>query len=177
MIAAVLDTNVLVSAFPARGGVPATLIDAWRQGAYHLVVSEPILEELAETWRDPYWLARFSPTEGAEAIALLRAAAIVVPLTVAVTGVATHPEDDLILATAVASEASFLVTGDRKLRGSAPFRASPSSPRASFWRGWSARLCRERTRAEHTISRSSRGPRPPQSVSSTGLWEHQPIAS
>ncbi len=54
MIVAVLDTNVLVSGFPARGGVPATLIAAWRQGAYTLVVSEPILEELAETWQDPY---------------------------------------------------------------------------------------------------------------------------
>ena len=38
------------------------------------------------------------------------------PLTVEVTEVATHPEDDLILATAVASGAHYLVTGDRKLR-------------------------------------------------------------
>ena len=29
---------------------------------------------------------------------------------------ATHPEDDLILATAVAGNAAYLVTGDRKLR-------------------------------------------------------------
>jgi putative PIN family toxin of toxin-antitoxin system len=116
VIVAVLDTNVLVSAFPAHGTVPATLIDAWRQGAYHLVVSEHILEELAETWRDSYWRTRFSPTESAAAIALLRTAAIVTSLTVEVSGVATHPEDDLILATALAGEATYLVTGDRKLR-------------------------------------------------------------
>src|SRR5215210_3357313 len=61
VIVAVLDTNVLVAGFPARSGVPATLIDAWRQGTYQLVVSEQILEELAETWRDPYWQALFSP--------------------------------------------------------------------------------------------------------------------
>jgi predicted nucleic acid-binding protein len=61
VIVAVLDTNVLVSGFPGRVGAPAMLIDAWRQGAYRLVVSEHILEELAETWRDPYWQARFSP--------------------------------------------------------------------------------------------------------------------
>lgn len=116
MIVAVLDTNVLVSAFPAHGTVPAILIDAWRQGAFHLVISEHILEELSETWRDPYWNARFSSTDGAEAISLLRSAAIVTALTVTVSGVATHPEDDLILATAVASKANYLVTGDRKLR-------------------------------------------------------------
>ncbi len=116
MIVAVLDTNVLVSAFPAHGTVPAMLIDAWREGAFHLVISEHILEELTATWADPYWQARFSPTDSNAAIALLRSDAIVTTLTVEVVGVATHPEDDLILATAVAGNAAYLVTGDRKLR-------------------------------------------------------------
>lgn len=53
---------------------------------------------------------------------MLRSEAIVTPLTLTVTGVATHPEDDLILATAVAGGASFLVTGDRKLRAVETFR-------------------------------------------------------
>lgn len=122
MIVAVLDTNVLVSAFPAHGTVPALLIDAWREGIYHLVVSEHILAELTETWRDPYWRARFSSNESVEVIALLRGAAIVTALTVEVSGVATHPEDDLILATAVASNADYLVTGDRKLRAVGAFQ-------------------------------------------------------
>lgn len=122
MIVAVLDTNVLVSGFPARRGVPATLIDFWRQGSYHLVVSEAILSELAETWGAPYWQARYSPAEAADAIALLRADAIVAPLTVQITGVATHPEDDLILATAVSSGAAYLVTGDRRLRAAGAFQ-------------------------------------------------------
>jgi putative PIN family toxin of toxin-antitoxin system len=122
VIIAVLDTNVLVSAFPAHGTVPALLIDAWRQGAYHLVVSEHILEELAETWRDPYWQARFSPSASTAAIALLRSTAIMTALTVKVAGVATHPEDDLILATAVAGAAAYLVTGDRKLRAVGTFQ-------------------------------------------------------
>jgi putative PIN family toxin of toxin-antitoxin system len=116
VIVAVLDTSVLVSAFPAQGTVPAMLIDAWRQGTYQLVVSEHILEELAETWRDPYWQARFSPTESAAALTLLRTTGILTPITVEVRGVASHPEDDLILATAVAGGALYLVTGDRKLR-------------------------------------------------------------
>jgi putative PIN family toxin of toxin-antitoxin system len=122
VIVAVLDTKVLVSGFPTRTGVPATLIDLWRAEAYRLAVSAPRLAELAEAWRDPYWAARFSPAERAEALALLRSAAIVTPLTVEVTGVATHPEDDLILATAVASRATYLVTGDRKLRAIGAFR-------------------------------------------------------
>ena len=122
MIVAVLDTNVLISGFPRPGSVPAILIDAWRQGAYRPVVSVPIFAELAETWRDPYWQARFSSAESAAAIALLRAEGTVTPLTVGITGRATHPEDDLILATAVSGEASYLVTGDRKLRAVGVFQ-------------------------------------------------------
>jgi predicted nucleic acid-binding protein len=49
-------------------------------------------------------------------------AAVVAPLTVDVTGVATLPLDDFILATAVASGVSYLVTGDRKLRAIADFQ-------------------------------------------------------
>ncbi len=131
MIVAVLDTNVMVSGFPAPGGVPASLIDAWRQGAYRLVISEPILEELAETWRDPYWRSRFSADECADTLALLRTTAIVTPVTVEVRGVATHPEDDLILATAVAGNADYLVTGDRKLQAVGAYRGvAIVSPRA-----------------------------------------------
>jgi putative PIN family toxin of toxin-antitoxin system len=122
VIVAVLDTNVLVSAFPAQRGIPATLIAHWRQGHFELIVSEPILTELEEAWRYPYWLARFPPAESAEAIASLRALAIVAPLTVEVVGVATHPEDDLILATAASSGANYLVTGDRHLRAVGAFQ-------------------------------------------------------
>src|SRR5512143_3308876 len=37
-------------------------------------------------------------------------------MTTPVTGVATHPEDDPILATAVSARADYLVTGDQPLR-------------------------------------------------------------
>lgn len=67
---------------------------------------------------------------------LLRTKAIMVSLTTEVTGVATHPEDDLILATAVASGVASLVNGDRKLRALGTFRGvSLLSPR-----GFLARL-------------------------------------
>lgn len=36
-------------------------------------------------------------------------------MTAAVSGVATHPEDDLVLATALSGGAQFVVTGDYKL--------------------------------------------------------------
>ena len=36
-------------------------------------------------------------------------------ITTSVSGVATHPEDDLVLATAISGKADYLVTGDRQL--------------------------------------------------------------
>lgn len=49
-------------------------------------------------------------------IHLLRAKAERATTTVVVEGVATHPEDDLVLATAVAAKVRYLVTGDKKLQ-------------------------------------------------------------
>jgi uncharacterized protein len=45
-----------------------------------------------------------------------------IPLTVSVSGVATHPEDDMILATALSAQADYLVTGDRQLQALGEFR-------------------------------------------------------
>jgi len=42
------------------------------------------------------------------------------PITVTITGVATHPEDDLVLATALSAGADYLVTGDRRFRARVP---------------------------------------------------------
>jgi predicted nucleic acid-binding protein len=47
---------------------------------------------------------------------LLRSETTSTPLKVKVQGVATHPEDDVILATAVSVKADYLVTGDSKLQ-------------------------------------------------------------
>jgi predicted nucleic acid-binding protein len=47
-----------------------------------------------------------------------------------VTGVASHPEDDPILATAVSASADYLVTGDRQLQRLGSYRGvSIVSPR------------------------------------------------
>lgn len=47
---------------------------------------------------------------------LLRRTAVQTPITVEVRGVATHPEDDLILATALSAGAQYLATGDLKVQ-------------------------------------------------------------
>ena len=122
MIRAVLDVNVLASGFPSEFGIPAELIDRWTDLAYEMVVSEHILEGLIRTWRKPYYQGRFSQERVDESLALLRAEAVFVVPVGTVRGVAEDEEDDLVLATAIAGDAEFLVTGDRYLQAIGTYR-------------------------------------------------------
>lgn len=130
----VLDTNVLASGFVGRyraDSTPGALLRAWRSGAFELVVSEILLTELTRTLGQPYFHRRLSAREIANVVPLLRREAIISPRSVTVVGVATHPEDDLILATAVSAAVDYLITGDKHLHGVGSFRGVHLlSPRA-----------------------------------------------
>ena len=117
MTPAVLDANVPASGFVRANPTapPVQLIDAWVAGAFTLIVSEPLLDETERTLAKPYFAARLTAARRAAIIALLRTEALVTPLTVEVAGVATHAEDDLVLAAAVSAGAEYLVTGDSRL--------------------------------------------------------------
>ena len=116
MIYAVFDANVIAAGFPARPGTLKTLIERWRAGEFELVVSTYILDEVAIAWSKPYWRARFSARQVDAALSLLRQRAQLTPISVFVEGVASHPQDDLIIATAVSAEAEYLVSGDKELQ-------------------------------------------------------------
>jgi uncharacterized protein len=116
VIRATLDVNVLASGFPAEAGIPAELIDRWTDLAYELVISEHILDGLARTWQKPYYQRRYSPARVQQTLTLLRSEATLVAPASTVHGVAEDEEDDLVLATAIAGDAGFLVTGDKVLQ-------------------------------------------------------------
>lgn len=46
----VLDADVLVSGLLFPGGPPSRLVKAWRAGAFDLVISDFVIDELARTW-------------------------------------------------------------------------------------------------------------------------------
>ena len=118
MIVAVLDTNVLASGIAGIArpeSTPGELLRRWRAKAFVLVISEPILAELGRTFTNPYFASRLSPADLAAALARFRTEARIQPMTIQVSGVATHPQDDAILATALSARALYLVTGDRQL--------------------------------------------------------------
>ena len=119
MIVAVLDTNVLaagVIGLSKSDSIPGELFRRWRtKQEFALVVSEPILTELARVFRRAYFTDRLSEREIEDAFAGLRAGAVIQSITDRVSGVAAHPHDDQILATALSARAPYIVTGDKLL--------------------------------------------------------------
>jgi len=115
MTKVVLDVNILVSAALNDRGLPARVADMAFDGKYEFVVSDHILKKLAEVFERPYLLEHLS-TEGRERI-LYALNKDVEPITpdASVRDVAPDLEDDLVLGTAVAPNADFLVTGDKDL--------------------------------------------------------------
>jgi uncharacterized protein len=113
-----VDTNVLASGFVGKPELspPARVLDAWRIRLLTLVLSEHILTELARTFRLSYFSRRLSVVEAAANVDLLRQRTRIIPITLTVQGVATHPEDDLVLATAISGRVEYLITGDGKLQ-------------------------------------------------------------
>src|SRR5918998_940550 len=79
-------------------------------------MSAEILTELLNTLADPYFLRQLTWEQIHAVQFLLQEEAIWTPLTVRVSGVATHAADDQIVAAAVSAQAEYLVTGDKKLQ-------------------------------------------------------------
>jgi uncharacterized protein len=129
----VFDANVLVSGLTRRtSGPPTLLVDMWQQGMFDLFLSQHILTKVGDAWRKPYYRVTLSLSEQ-EVLDILRDVAalaiIVIPVN-GVHGVAEDDEDDLVLATAIAAEADYLVSGDKYLQRIGEFRGIPIvSPR------------------------------------------------
>lgn len=116
MISAVLDANILASGSLASRGTIAQLIEAFLANQYQVALSQPILHELQRALAKPYFAQRLPVERRERYLALVRSVAIAVPVTSDVHGVATHPEDDLVLATALSARAQYVVTGDLPFR-------------------------------------------------------------
>jgi|SRR3989344_50751 len=108
---AVLDTNVLISAFANLDGTPGKIYRAWTEAVFELVISEYILDEFRQVAVSKL---KFSYGEVTEVLNLFHQIAILIePVNVTTPGVDAN--DLPIFGTAVAGGASVIVTGDKKV--------------------------------------------------------------
>jgi putative PIN family toxin of toxin-antitoxin system len=119
----VLDTNILVSSTLALMGQPAAIMKALNDGLYELVLSESILDEYREAMGGPDVRKRFRYTDAQieKAVQAYRELGTVVEPDLSVR-VAPDPDDDHIIGCAIAGEADYIVTGDKRLRTVGQYR-------------------------------------------------------
>jgi putative PIN family toxin of toxin-antitoxin system len=111
----VLDTNVVASAM-LWGGVPRVLMQAARERRIEIYSSVPMLAELADILSRRKFekkLLSAGVTIDLLVQSYAQLAQIVHPA--AVPRTAPDPDDDVVIATALAAQASGIVTGDKAL--------------------------------------------------------------
>ena len=112
---AVVDANVLISALLARDGTPARLLRAWHDGAFDLIVSERLLEELARAVSYPRIASRVGPERAARFVRMIRAIATVADDPVNPPRFTSRDSGDDYLIALAEDTRSILVTGARDL--------------------------------------------------------------
>ena len=109
----VLDTNVLVSALISREGPPGRVLAAVKHEGLTLVTSAAQLSELRAVLSRERLRPYIRPEEAEDLLGNLQAVGEVVA-NLPTTNVSPDPDDNLILATAIAGQADLIVSGDKK---------------------------------------------------------------
>ncbi len=109
----VLDTGVLIAALITSDTPPDLVYQAWRKKRFELVTSEWQLAEFRRVSRHPKLRRFLRPSEAGNLVNGLRQRALVIKRLPEVE-LSTDPNDNPLLATALAGKADFLVTGDKR---------------------------------------------------------------
>ncbi|MEM6429877.1 MAG: putative toxin-antitoxin system toxin component, PIN family [Deinococcota bacterium] len=107
-----LDTNILISSLMSREGLPAYIVKLWLQKRYDLVTSTWQLNEVRRVSRYDTVKTFVNRVEVGALINALQIKALVLDNLPSVD-YSPDPDDNAILATALAGGAQYLVSGDK----------------------------------------------------------------
>jgi putative PIN family toxin of toxin-antitoxin system len=110
----ILDTTILLSALLSPLGAPAKLLDAWERKRFTLVACDALIAELRDVAARPFFRARLRAGTAELLAAGLRDFSLFCR-DLPSGAIAPDPKDTYLLALAEASQANFLVTGDKEL--------------------------------------------------------------
>jgi len=113
---AVIDTNILISGVISPHGCPRAILEHWHDQDFVLVISQAQMAEVEQVMEYPHLLARLRVYnhDRTRLLHALQSYAETV-MVETVEPVCRDPDDDLILASAVAGKADYLVSGDKDL--------------------------------------------------------------
>ena len=111
----ILDTNVLLGALISPQGPPDAIYRAWRAARFDLVTSTAQLDELRRASRYPKLKILLPAHRVGTMVNNMQRAIVLGVLSPLPDGMEVNdPNDAFLLAMALASEADYLVTGDRR---------------------------------------------------------------
>jgi len=132
---AILDTNVLISAYVFPGGKPEAVYRLALEGRLEIGTSLPLLAELGRVLGQKFgWL----PERVEAAVAQMTRIASIVAPSETVQAIRADPADDRVLEAASAFDADVIVTGDRHLLDLGSWRGIGIISPAEFIARWSA---------------------------------------
>jgi putative PIN family toxin of toxin-antitoxin system len=111
-VKAVLDTNVLISAYLFPGGPPEDVYRLAIEGRIEIVTTRTLLAELARVLVDKFG---WDQEHMEDALGQVTQNATIVETTERVAVIADDPADDRVLEAALASGADVIVSGDKHL--------------------------------------------------------------
>ncbi len=109
---AILDTNVLISAYVFPGGKPEAIYRLALEGPLEIATSRPLLAEFGRVLELKF---RWMPDRVEAAVAQLTRIALVVEPVETIHMITADPADDRVLEAAQAFHADVIVSGDRHL--------------------------------------------------------------
>lgn len=107
-----LDTNVIISGFLSAKGPPGQLLQAWLDGRFDLVTSPTQLVELERALSYEKLRDRINSDQVRDFVDNIDVMAVVVSSVPTLTR-SPDPDDNPILATAIAGQADLIVSGDK----------------------------------------------------------------
>ena len=132
----VLDTQVLLRGAVAKTeSLTAKIYDAWRDGRFTLLLSEPILAEVEAVLGRPEVLQKLGvgAIEARSIVNLLRRRALFVQPTTIIRR-SRDPADDKFLECAIDGKANYLVSADADLLSLGEIEGIPIVDVPHFWR-------------------------------------------
>jgi putative PIN family toxin of toxin-antitoxin system len=108
----VLDTGILIAALITRDTPPDQIYQAWRKRRFELVTSAWQLDEFRRVSRYPKLRKYLQPIEAGNLINGLRHQALVLE-TLPNVDLSEDPDDNPLLAMAIAGEVDYLISGDK----------------------------------------------------------------
>jgi len=117
VIKVVYDTNIIVSGLIAHAGAPYEALEAWRRRDVVLLVSDAIIDEVADVLARPFFRDQrhISKSDIERVRQALRMDATMVPSNIHLEVVESDPDDDRIVECALGGSADYIVSGDHHL--------------------------------------------------------------